>query len=264
MFSAHQIRANGQPSDALFRQQQALLRTLPTPSSVMADVLKLWWVWRHQTERPFLRSFALVVLALLFTTTTIADSIFSSLVVDSGTINVLVESPLCGRVNVSGTAWRTYTTPILLSAPTYASDCYRDDPLTSVCNVFMQPKIPLIIKNVSCPFVNSTMCDTRDSVSMDSGLLDVGGTFGLNLAAKDRVRFRQQTTCSIFPIEGFYEIMNLTDAPAHWVPARGALPGEQVIAVYYGSTNDLRSNQTYVASLLMSNITSSPKTLAYV
>jgi len=42
-FVYHQFRANGRPSDGLFRQQQALLRTLPTPSSLMVDSINLWW-----------------------------------------------------------------------------------------------------------------------------------------------------------------------------------------------------------------------------
>jgi hypothetical protein len=41
-FAYHQAHTDGRPMDALFRQQQALLRTLPSPSSVMADAVKLW------------------------------------------------------------------------------------------------------------------------------------------------------------------------------------------------------------------------------
>lgn len=41
LFGIHQIRANGQAQDALFRQQQALLRTQPPPGSLLMDWLKL-------------------------------------------------------------------------------------------------------------------------------------------------------------------------------------------------------------------------------
>jgi hypothetical protein len=42
LFVYHQIRANGRPADGLFHQQQALLRTLLPPSSLMAESTKLW------------------------------------------------------------------------------------------------------------------------------------------------------------------------------------------------------------------------------
>ena len=51
IFLYHQLRANGEPSDGLYWQQQALLRTLPTPTALVADYLKLWWSWRTKTKR---------------------------------------------------------------------------------------------------------------------------------------------------------------------------------------------------------------------
>lgn len=41
-FVIHQCRANGRPSDALSRQQQAILRTYPTPSAVLTESAKLY------------------------------------------------------------------------------------------------------------------------------------------------------------------------------------------------------------------------------
>lgn len=78
MFLIHQVRANGNASDALFRQQQALQRTLPPANSVLADALKLWWTWRGWAERPFFRSMVLIIGALLLTIATIVASILSS------------------------------------------------------------------------------------------------------------------------------------------------------------------------------------------
>jgi hypothetical protein len=142
-FAIHQLRANGKPSDALFRQQQALLRTLPAPSSVVAEAIKLWWVWRKKTDRPFLRSFVLVLTAVIFTVATLAASVFSSLVVDTGTIEVLVDSPLCGRFNDSGTAWKTYKIGLDIARPDYHRNCYKNGTLPPFCNAFIRPNIPL-------------------------------------------------------------------------------------------------------------------------
>lgn len=51
-FLIHQWRAKGNPSDGLYWQQQALLRTLPSSTALIADAMKLGWSWRQRAERP--------------------------------------------------------------------------------------------------------------------------------------------------------------------------------------------------------------------
>jgi hypothetical protein len=260
-FAYHQARANGRSADGLFRQQQALLRTRPTPSSVMTDASKLWWAWRKKADRPFQRSVLLVLLALLFAVATLAASIFSSLIVDSGTIDVLVQSPLCGRINSTGTAWRSYAVGFDRSAAGYTANCYKDGSLPPSCNVFTQPNIPLGIQDAPCPFLNTTWCGTKEAVSVDSGLIDVGKTFGLNLAAKDRVHYRKKTTCTVLPIKGAYDVLSLEKYPFLSDDSRSIFPGEEVVVLYYGPTFGQIPLATYFASLLLSNISGTPKVL---
>jgi hypothetical protein len=224
----------------------------------MADALKLWWVWRKKAERPFLRSTLLVILALLFTIATVAASIFSSLVVDNGTIDVLVKSPLCGRINSTGTAWRSYSINFDRSATSYAASCYKNSSLPPSCSVFMRPNIPLTVQDAPCPFLNTTWCDTKEAVSVDSGLLDVGKTFGLNLAAKDRVQYRKKTTCTVLPIKGAYDVIDLKNLPSFRKLGRPALPNEQAVVLYYGPTFGIIPKASYIASLTMSNISGRP------
>jgi hypothetical protein len=241
----------------LFRQQQALLRTLPTPSSVIAEALKLWWAWRRKADRPFLRSILLVLTAILFAAVTTTASIFSSLIVDSGTITVLVQSPNCGQVNVTRAVWRTYSQALDRSAPTYTHECYRDGTLPPSCDVFTQPSIPLIIENVPCPF-NKTMCDTKDALRIDSGLIDVSKNFGLNLAAKDRVSLRKKIECTVLPINGYYDVIDLEDMPA-WKPSfREIFPGEQVAAIFYGPKPPFLTGESYTVDLISSNTSGNP------
>jgi hypothetical protein len=255
-FAYHQARANGRPADALFRQQQTLLRTLPTPSSVMADALKLWWAWRKKTDRPFLRSIVLIIMALLFTVATVAASIFSSLVVSGGTIDVLVDSPLCGRVNSNPLVGRAYALDNDQLAPGYALNCYKNGSLPSSCDVFMQPNIPLAVRDAPCPFKNATFCATKEAVNVDSGLLDVGATFGLNVAAKDRVQYRKSTTCTVLPMEGFWGVYNAKDYPS--LKYLQTFPNEQLGIVSYGTTFEEAEWATYTVSLTLSNITARP------
>ncbi|KAI4684749.1 uncharacterized protein J4E88_004190 [Alternaria novae-zelandiae] len=257
-FAIHQIRANGQEADPLFRQQQALLRTLPTPSSVVAEALKLWWAWRRKADRPFLRSVCLVLIAVVFTTMTIAASVFSSLIVDTGAIEVLVDPPFCGSTNLIGTAWRTHANELDIIAPAYTQDCYSNGSLPVTCNVFTKPNVPLTVENVPCPF-NDTMCDTEDAVSVDSGLVDVGKAFGLNLPSKDRVTFRKKIECTVLPVEGYYDVIDLKYMPM-WKPDfREIFPGEQVAAIFYGPTPPLDTGESFLAYLVASNVSGNPK-----
>jgi hypothetical protein len=81
-----------------------------------------------------------------------------------------------------------------------------------------------------------------ESVSVDTGLLDVIKTFGLNLGAEERVQFRRKTTCSILPIEGAYDVIDLVDNPQLWPTDRDIFPNEQFLRVYYETIGNPRLN----------------------
>lgn len=202
----------------------------------MADATKLWWAWRKRANSTFLRSILLVILALLFTVATVATSVFSSFIIDRGTVDVLVDSPLCGRINSTGTAWRSYMIEFDRSATTYSSFCYKNESLEPTCNIFTQHNIPLIVGDASCPFLNKTWCDTKEAVSVDSGLLDIGKTFGLNLKAQDRVQYRKKTTCTVFSIKGAYQVLNLMKNSHLAEGDRAVFPGEEIVVLHYGPT----------------------------
>lgn len=141
-FFIHQLRANGRPRDALFRQQQAILRTLPTPGALIADSLKLFWHWRIKegTWLALARLSFLVVLAGLFVAMTWAASIFSSLVVDTSHLRVLVDSPYCGAVNLTfetiNDIGLSYLTEIVSVAEPFAEECYlnHNESLPALCD----------------------------------------------------------------------------------------------------------------------------------
>lgn len=223
----------------------------------MADTLKLYWAWRKRADRPFLRSISLVLVAFVFKTATIAASIFSSLIVDSGSITVLVESSLCGGVSSEGYARKTYTVALNQAVPVYARDCYKNGSLPLTCGVFMRPNVPVTIEDAPCPF-NASMCESS-AFSMDSGLVDIGGAFGLNLEAKDRINYRRKATCTVLPIEGHMEIKNSTELPAEYFSGRGLINDEQLVVLDYGPTNDPSQVGSIIASLLASNLSGNPK-----
>jgi hypothetical protein len=214
-FFYHQMRVNNaRPLDGLYRQQQALLRTLPTPSALVSDWIRLWWAWRHRTQAPFLRSLPQILLGSLFAIATIAVSLASSYIVDTTNILVLVESPLCGPTQVllerfwaaDEPAVSEYFQSLQTLAPSYADNCYKDFNGTTVperCGSFTRPNIPFKKERVQCPFEQS-LCANIDLPAMhfDSGLVDLNDAFGLNLLRRDRLKYRRKTTCAIINMDG--------------------------------------------------------------
>ncbi|KAJ4992126.1 hypothetical protein SVAN01_02447 [Stagonosporopsis vannaccii] len=206
-FMVHQMRANGKSTDALFRQQQALLRTLPAPSAVMTDTIKLWWAWRRRANRPLLRSLVLFLVALLFVAASGAASVFSSLVVDSRNLVVLVDSPDCGWASTERIFAGEYVYPVKAASTPYAGQCYTasatNATLPAACNVLVQRELSFETRKVPCP-LGDDVCQETPGIEFDTGFINVGPAFGLDLSASDAVKFRKRTTCGILAFKRPY------------------------------------------------------------
>ncbi|KAF2750849.1 hypothetical protein M011DRAFT_483766 [Sporormia fimetaria CBS 119925] len=205
-FCIHQLRADGRATDALFRQQQALLRTAPPPSSVVPDTIKLWRSWRGKAKRPFLRSLVIMVIAVLFSIGTIAESIFSSLAITHEDLVVLVNSPFCGWLNLgegrarSALLWR-------FPSGTDIGQLHRGV-VASLPSVSPAERAAYSsTARLSFPDI----CGYKDAVSIDSDLVDVNAALGLNLPTNEGVRYRKKTTCQILPVEGYSELINASE-----------------------------------------------------
>jgi hypothetical protein len=258
-FILYQIRSDGQPCSTLSRQQQVLLRTLPTPVSVTTDSFKLWWAWRKKAARPLMDIFPLAIIALLFAVATATASIFSSFVISTSNIEVLVSSPHCGSYNKSSRVdghlraiTANYTPKVNDLAQIYASHCYLSYETPEICKTFIRPRIPFSHTRSPCPW-NESMClgDENPAVVLDSGLLDMNTVFGMNLPDEEGVRFRRKTSCAILPVEGRTEVVNASDYPK--MLARDPLPEERILMVFYGG-HEGGPEYTFAYSLAQANI----------
>lgn len=248
-FLWHQFRADGRPAEGLFRQQQALFRTLPSPGSSMTDSVKLLFAWKGKVEsRGALgHSVLMTLVAFLFGLGTLAASIFSSYAVDGTNIEVLVSSPLCGLI-YSGTSspvalGERYLSKARDAGEKYAGECYQPGSATPTrCNVFSRPTIPLQVstKDVPCPF-SSKIC-TSSTVGYDTGLLDMNDVFGFNLNHNEGVKIRQKGRCAILSQEGRTRVVNNTDIPRHLTGTAEPLPQEQTLVFYLGSLANEQSD----------------------
>ncbi|KAF1967212.1 hypothetical protein BU23DRAFT_301286 [Bimuria novae-zelandiae CBS 107.79] len=278
LFFSPQQRAFGAPKDALFRQQQALLRTSPAPGSFLVETIRLWWIWRRKGH-VLLRCLLPALLSLLFAASTLTAGVFSSAIVSSSNIEVLVNSPYCGFRNATryfdkhGSFQNDYVSTCESIGETYAWDCYAaiEDSQSRCKNVFSQLRIPVTVQEVERPFVTS-MCAPKNSSAMDSGLLDMNEHFGFNLGASDLVKFRRRTTCSVLSAGGYLTVVNSSELSSKEKTGflsqpRYDFPGEQFEASLYGGftsgngteyvngTSKLRE-ATELRSLLYTNLTS--------
>jgi hypothetical protein len=173
---------------------------------VVADLIKVWWSWRGKARRPLLRSIALIIIAVVFTLTTVVGGVFSSLVISTSDIVVLVNSPYCGWSTKDENTLQ-YQRAVLTTSGKYAENCYfkpLNESKSRLCEIFPSPTVSLNSQLTSCPF--GPICGHEEAVSVDSGLLDVNEAFGMNLARNDQVRYRKKTTCQILPLEGYTRI----------------------------------------------------------
>ncbi|KAF2638963.1 hypothetical protein P280DRAFT_67807 [Massarina eburnea CBS 473.64] len=208
-FLIHQKRAHGDPSDGLFSQHQVLLRTMPTPTAFLSDSLKLSWRWKSKISHSFLQTSLLLAFAIFSAIAAIAAGISTSYTIDSSNIEVLVKSPLCGRVNYTKIYTDRSTSTLLASLSesiqTYAARCYQNVPsLPAWChNTFSHPNISFTAVPAPCPW-NTSMCAAgkEPALALDSGFVDMRIHFGLNVQVKDTVKFRRKTVCNVLPREG--------------------------------------------------------------
>jgi hypothetical protein len=266
-FLYHQLRARGAPSDGLFWQQQALLRTFPTPASLMTDSVKLWWSWRRITEMTFLRSMFPIGIASLFLAGSIATSIFATSIVSTSDLEALVRSPYCGRYNPSKATDEAENTRVSLILPiiqTYARDCYHNHNRTSRChNTFIKPSISFKVDVAECPWAAS-MCPAHNGpiLSMDSGLLDES-YFGFNVERHNNVRFRKRSVCNVLPFQNRLQVRNFTELElGGFGVGRNTLPQESfwVSEIGNGESNSGTIGLHAFASQFSSNISDSSST----
>lgn len=267
VFFWHQSRAHGRPKDGLFHQQQAILRTLPPPTTLMTDSIKLGWYWRKRADHVFTRCSIQAVVALFFAVTAACAGILSAYVVDTSNIEVLVSSKDCGLINVTAldastnyaSSSTSYWSKVDSLARDYATECYQDlSSVPTMCQSFTKPRVYYETKRVSCPFAPSICAlDDLPGIMIDSGLVDLNDQFGLNLPSAKGVKFRKATTCAVLAPENrdqviFYnQTTDLLD--------RQSFPGEQVYIVSYGTNLGMVpspwSNVTFQLSLTTANAT---------
>ena len=267
LFSIHQLRATAAPRDGLFRQQQVLLRSLGNPRSISLDSIKLAKAWTVLGHKALFRCFLLAALGLIFAVGSLAAGVFSSGVISSTSLRVLVRSLDCQQLNMTGYLGAVPAATVALDnkvhnmAYAYADQCYGSENTPSQCSLYVSPRIHINSSFSRTPFPNLTPYNNDRALLLDSGYLDSNDIFGVNAKLEDRVQIRRKATCAPLDPVSHTSIIDpaLDPQPFTSTLGRKPIPGEMLTVIRYGSrASGLAAvyNATEVRSTLLSNISS--------
>lgn len=270
-FCYHQYRVGASRfrSDAAFKQQQVLLRTLASPGAIVADFTKIYLAWRKtDSKQSLLCWLPFTIVAVVFALASIIVGILSSYIVDASNLQILVKSPFCGPLIIEPESSAQdvagiYRPTVEGLAGPLVQECYKKNVSDSArCRVFTNPRIPFRVTRDFCPWPDS-VCDLKGNVSavtMDSGHLDMNQAFGLNLPPDNRVTFRKKTSCAVLSLQNRTSIVSASAFPGY---PRPPLPQEELLIVSFGHFAGDRKwrNATFTASLVTANVTTDFTTL---
>jgi hypothetical protein len=267
-FVASLTRSTTEPQDALYHQQQAVLRNSDSPARVTEGMLKLFWAWKGSARKTRSRTLSFVSFGLFYIAAFAVAGIFSSKISSTDSEVLLVPTPDCGLWaypysdgwDPANGTFRDYIyqrfrffnniNQIYRRSHAYVSRCHSfDEPLTnqsSNCLPLGKDQIKWSTEfDVACPF-DEDMC-VADAIRFDSGFIDSRTHFGIN-SKEDHVEYRRVTTCAPIKTKGHVsgyvgqDELNYTAGDGGWTE------GETFLKYAYGQSGLFGDNTTYAYS----------------
>ena len=254
-FIFHQTRASEVPMDALYHQQQAVLRNNTSDLNTLRQLVRLTWAWRGRAKTPFRRSFHLMLWAIVHFVFFGLAGVFSSIVVSAGD-GALARSPYCGVfkqsyldalnsqpatgfVNHLNLDFQAKSEDDTQLSQEYVQTCYNSTESSSSCSSFPKRQLSFATNaSVPCPF-DAPVCHPQVSaVSYDTGFIDSNTDLGLNAPEADRISYRRLTTCT--PLNDQAYITSWRNVSS----TRGG-PNLEAVDAYYGPSSGADRNATF-------------------
>lgn len=203
-----------EPRDALYHQQQAILRNSTSPVAAVWTLTQLLWTWQNVAKRGFTRIIPILLTAIL--------CLFAFTV--AGGFSSSISSGIGNEVLLNGTNYATvssfstdpdspliiqpYFSQLVRSASNYAQQCYSSDsPGIFDCTPFARSYLPSTVDTqAACPFRNSSICRTNTSnIRLDTGYIDLNKDLGINAAADNNILYRAVLQCAPLETQGYTE-----------------------------------------------------------
>lgn len=210
-FVLHNSFSTSRPRDALYHQQQAILRNSDSADAGLVVLFQLAWAWRKTAKRAFVRVLPVVATAALSAAAfTVAGGFSSSISTGVGN-DVLLDGSNCAIVNTSNSndvasmsLIQPYVSRQCSSAANYAQQCYSTNTSGMFdCGTFVKPRIPSSVDNqTACPFAEG-ICQSGANLHFDTGYIDSHEHLGLNAPPDERISFRLALQCAPLVTEGY-------------------------------------------------------------
>ncbi|KAI3329978.1 hypothetical protein F4824DRAFT_516016 [Ustulina deusta] len=216
-FGLYLWHASPESHDALYHQQQALLRNGPTAGASAFTLMELAWAWRGSTRR--WRFVPLLIFTIALAVGLALASGFSARVAIGN--EVLISGNNCGMpiiargVNISFdlTTFTPLEADFASSAAVQAAQCYSNNSggiASPSCKTFVYPRLLANVdRNATCPF--GDLCRSKgNNILFDTGLLDSHKDFGINAPEKERFSWRKVTHCAVLKTDGHQSLVNIS------------------------------------------------------
>jgi hypothetical protein len=152
-YTIHQLRSRRGPNDAIFYQQQAVLKNSGSALDAAWKFSRVSWAWRkHSKWYRFGRTHSLLFIVVGIVTAAVfaTAAIFSSQVTKSAGTQVLIQSSDCGfwhfnpTTNAGVWGWDLKTLNDSIKAANYANTCYGTGKTnTALCSTYNAAEVCL-------------------------------------------------------------------------------------------------------------------------
>jgi len=215
----HQSRSNASQHDAIFYQEQAILKNSAGALDAAWKFSRQFFAWRKHTKSKTSRSLYFLLMGLVLAALFAVASIFSSQVTKAAGEEFLIHSDNCGfwgfTINSTANSYKEEEQfqADTLEAADYATNCYgKSDTGVAQCNTYMIPEIAWTVnQNASCPFApGNCLLSPTAAYEMDTGTLDSHHDLGINSRSSERIGVRKVATCAPIHIEPYAVLYNQT------------------------------------------------------
>jgi hypothetical protein len=201
-------RSTTEPQDALYHQQQAILRNASSPAVVTWTMAKLLWAWKGSANRAGLRTFTFIFTGLTYTAAFAVAGILSSRIASINSEVLSSPTSLCGSwpypyLRLFGPAkgsWQDYSKQrseydanaiqLVKKSHNYVAQCHKMganiDETSESCLPYGKNPINWSTNlHAPCPF-DQDMC-IAEAVEFDTGFLDSNTHLVINTNTHDRI-----------------------------------------------------------------------------
>lgn len=267
-------RSTTEPQDALYHQQQAILRNTSQPQSVAWAMLKLSWFWKGSAKKANVRALVFVFSSLAYIAAFAVAGIFSSKISSINSEVLLLPTQPCGvwpypwyknydpatesiqDFMTKRTQYFSDVDQLMVNAHLYEQQCSNSTSSNKNGLCFPPGRSRITWSTdaqTPCPFQDD-IC-VAEAVQFDTGFISSRTHFGINFK-DDHIEYRRVMTCAPIKTDGYVSSwVNVTDLDALSYLDSEFFQDETFLTYNYGPNIDLFNTNETNATFAYSNLT---------